>query len=112
MLRGPPRSTRTDTLFPYTTLFRARGPRGRPARPAGVVDPRRATLARGRRVAARAPGQPPVAGGGTASRRRRRTAPAGTAVARPRSRYSRRRQPRRPHARARPPPPATTEERR
>src|SRR3546814_15927559 len=23
MLRPPPRSTRTDTLFPYTTLFRA-----------------------------------------------------------------------------------------
>src|SRR3546814_20131730 len=23
MIRGPPRSTRTDTLFPYTTLFRA-----------------------------------------------------------------------------------------
>src|SRR3546814_10155497 len=24
MIRRPPRSTRTDTLFPYTTLFRAR----------------------------------------------------------------------------------------
>src|SRR3546814_2536854 len=24
MLRHPPRSTRTDTLFPYTTLFRSR----------------------------------------------------------------------------------------
>src|SRR3546814_12322989 len=23
MRRGPPRSTRTDTLFPYTTLFRS-----------------------------------------------------------------------------------------
>src|SRR3546814_6153700 len=23
MMRGPPRSTRTDTLFPYTTLFRS-----------------------------------------------------------------------------------------
>src|SRR3546814_15525990 len=23
MVRGPPRSTRTDTLFPYTTLFRS-----------------------------------------------------------------------------------------
>src|SRR3546814_19171631 len=23
MFRGPPRSTRTDTLFPYTTLFRS-----------------------------------------------------------------------------------------
>src|SRR3546814_4360809 len=25
MLRRPPRSTRTDTRFPYTTLFRSRG---------------------------------------------------------------------------------------
>src|SRR3546814_11084860 len=30
--RLPPRSTRTDTLFPYTTLFRARGT------PAGDVE--------------------------------------------------------------------------
>src|SRR3546814_2973696 len=32
MIRRPPRSTRTDTLFPYTTLFRSRvdpcAPRG------------------------------------------------------------------------------------
>src|SRR3546814_18990425 len=27
MIRRPPRSTRTDTLFPYTTLFRSRSPR-------------------------------------------------------------------------------------
>src|SRR3546814_8973233 len=26
MLRRPPRSTRTDTLFPYTTLFRSQDP--------------------------------------------------------------------------------------
>src|SRR3546814_2764700 len=26
MIRRPPRSTRTDTLFPYTTLFRSRNP--------------------------------------------------------------------------------------
>src|SRR3546814_5094576 len=26
MIRRPPRSTRTDTLFPYTTLFRFGGP--------------------------------------------------------------------------------------
>src|SRR3546814_4450591 len=26
MIRRPPRSTRTDTLFPYTTLFRSREP--------------------------------------------------------------------------------------
>src|SRR3546814_3346772 len=30
MIRRPPRSTRTDTLFPYTTLFRS--PRGRRTR--------------------------------------------------------------------------------
>src|SRR3546814_15352163 len=28
MIRRPPRSTRTDTLFTYTTLFRSRGGRG------------------------------------------------------------------------------------
>src|SRR3546814_11333896 len=27
MIRRPPRSTRTDTLFPYTTLFRSLSPR-------------------------------------------------------------------------------------
>src|SRR3546814_19854626 len=36
MIRRPPRSTRTDTLFPYTTLFRStnilRRRRGRPRR--------------------------------------------------------------------------------
>src|SRR3546814_14581888 len=32
MIRRPPRSTRTDTLFPYTTLFRSQGgPTGRAA---------------------------------------------------------------------------------
>src|SRR3546814_10538444 len=31
MIRRPPRSTRTDTLFPYTTLFRSR--RARTAAP-------------------------------------------------------------------------------
>src|SRR3546814_18190622 len=29
MIRRPPRSTRTDTLFPYTTLFRSRTDEGR-----------------------------------------------------------------------------------
>src|SRR3546814_12289422 len=32
MIRRPPRSTRTDTLFPYTTLFRSA-----PAAPAAVA---------------------------------------------------------------------------
>src|SRR3546814_5775010 len=41
MIRRPPRSTRTDTLFPYTTLFRScRGARDRP-RGCGVVGRRR-----------------------------------------------------------------------
>src|SRR3546814_3414353 len=41
MIRRPPRSTRTDTLFPYTTLFRSRrhgGRRGQ-ARRDGPVPP-------------------------------------------------------------------------
>src|SRR3546814_15239563 len=35
MIRRPPRSTRTDTLFPYTTLFRS--PVGRKCRAHGVA---------------------------------------------------------------------------
>src|SRR3546814_18823305 len=40
MIRRPPRSTRTDTLFPYTTLFRSdrgRKPEGA-GRPPGAVE--------------------------------------------------------------------------
>src|SRR3546814_6326498 len=36
MIRRPPRSTRTDTLFPYTTLFRSPAP---PVNPAPVHKP-------------------------------------------------------------------------
>src|SRR3546814_14954230 len=32
MIRRPPRSTRTDTLFPYTTLFRSQVPGDGPFR--------------------------------------------------------------------------------
>src|SRR3546814_16873336 len=32
MIRRPPRSTRTDTLFPYTTLFRSRHHHGVPGK--------------------------------------------------------------------------------
>src|SRR3546814_13709441 len=43
MIRRPPRSTRTDTLFPYTTLFRSQRlqgrPRGRPALPGTARRP-------------------------------------------------------------------------
>src|SRR3546814_5440105 len=35
MIRRPPRSTRTDTLFPYTTLFRSPWQGGRGAVPGG-----------------------------------------------------------------------------
>src|SRR3546814_11109818 len=38
MIRRPPRSTRTDTLFPYTTLFRS------PERRAGLEPPPEPTL--------------------------------------------------------------------
>src|SRR3546814_2470882 len=37
MLRRPPRSTRTDTLFPYTTLFRSADP-GSPKRHGHLLD--------------------------------------------------------------------------
>src|SRR3546814_16101935 len=50
MIRRPPRSTRTDTLFPYTTLFRSghipKGPHnGRPASRAPSPTPRPAPAA-------------------------------------------------------------------
>src|SRR3546814_19846388 len=35
MIRRPPRSTRTDTLFPYTTLFRSRAALANPPARAG-----------------------------------------------------------------------------
>src|SRR3546814_10342091 len=36
MIRRPPRSTRTDTLFPYTTLFRSNGSRRTGSPPIGA----------------------------------------------------------------------------
>src|SRR3546814_3500948 len=45
MIRRPPRSTRTDTLFPYTTLFRScriYGARRRAAQPRQSLYPQRA----------------------------------------------------------------------
>src|SRR3546814_3593890 len=53
MRRRPPRSTRTDTLFPYTTLFRSYVPR-RPERSEPQQRPER-------RAQQRAPGEPPSA---------------------------------------------------
>src|SRR3546814_4536382 len=46
-MRRPPRSTRTDTLFPYTTLSRSQGRRCRRARHCGGAGSR-AAVARGR----------------------------------------------------------------
>src|SRR3546814_3678969 len=57
MIRLPPRSTRTDTLFPYTTLFRSRRTVHRlPAPPARRARSHRGAPARtrtGRPLAAR-----------------------------------------------------------
>src|SRR3546814_6618486 len=39
MIRRPPRSTRTDTLFPYTTLFRSPPRRTRPPVPPRAHTP-------------------------------------------------------------------------
>src|SRR3546814_4025567 len=54
MIRRPPRSTRTDTLFPYTTLFRSIGRDGQ--LPAGLdalddngLEPGPRTIDRGRK---------------------------------------------------------------
>src|SRR3546814_11958846 len=45
MIRRPPRSTRTDTLFPYTTLFRSEGHRLQEAPPSQLSPPQRASPA-------------------------------------------------------------------
>src|SRR3546814_1485013 len=44
MIRRPPRSTRTDTLFPYTTLFRSGFPPPIDASGLGLLDPVLLTL--------------------------------------------------------------------
>src|SRR3546814_13504258 len=67
MIRRPPRSTRTDTLFPYTTLFRSPMSRGRcPPTP----FPEGRTTTAGRR--ARGPRQSQGHEGGSARSRGRR----------------------------------------
>src|SRR3546814_5328883 len=40
MIRRPPRSTRTDTLFPYTTLFRSVRRRALPRSHHATAEPR------------------------------------------------------------------------
>src|SRR3546814_9711653 len=51
MIRRPPRSTRTDTLFPYTTLFRSSGHQRQPVPLAATAgaDPQEHLLRRRRR---------------------------------------------------------------
>src|SRR3546814_2286958 len=44
MIRRPPRSTRTDTLFPYTTLFRSDAGRGQVRRGMRRVVPAKSLL--------------------------------------------------------------------
>src|SRR3546814_9236263 len=65
MIRRPPRPTRTDTLFPYTTLFRSpqlEELRREPARAARPPHRRRRDAAGGRRLPRllHAPGRQPV----------------------------------------------------
>src|SRR3546814_2715840 len=51
MIRRPPRSTRTDTLFPYTTLFRSQGSSTPEAGTAGSMPKYRADKVRSKRTA-------------------------------------------------------------
>src|SRR3546814_1719860 len=66
MIRRPPSSTRTDTLFPYTTLFRSLAPS--PAKAGRVGE---GCLPRSARTVS-TPSQPPpaFAGGGAKTRAR------------------------------------------
>src|SRR3546814_16191650 len=69
MIRLPPRSTRTDTLFPYTTLFRSPGSTCPTDRDGGRAQPaRNAALSRAQHAAgpqARRPGPLPATQMGT-----------------------------------------------
>src|SRR3546814_3940483 len=74
MIRRPPRSTRTDTLFPYTTLFRSLAPeRGADARGAGE-EPRADRLSPARPPPREARRDRPVDGTGAGDRLSRRSA--------------------------------------
>src|SRR3546814_19589549 len=90
MIRRPPRSTRTDTLFPYTTLFRSlrcaaparwtgcraagAARRGRRAAPRAAPPPARArACAAEERPAGRSPHKQPPAGAEAVGYRNRKT---------------------------------------
>src|SRR3546814_20180312 len=85
MIRRPPRSTRTDTLFPYTTLFRSPRPppghAGRHPRPVLLPARRDRCAAQGSGTAAPPPRVGPGAGAEAPTRRalggRLRPPPAG-----------------------------------
>src|SRR3546814_3023526 len=90
MIRRPPRSTRTDTLFPYTTLFRSAGdgypgnPAFRPALRALAVAPAVRPRWRGFHVPDFSLGRPRRPGGsGAGSGAAARRAAAGRARFRP-----------------------------
>src|SRR3546814_15413100 len=58
MIRRPPRSTRTDTLFPYTTLFRSRQrPEIAPVQAVGMIGIEQQQLAGRERAATLPSGQ-------------------------------------------------------
>src|SRR3546814_7369525 len=63
MIRLPPRSTRTDTLFPYTTLFRSQAAADAfELQPVADIDAGRADIDAGATVDAVAAAVPAVAG--------------------------------------------------
>src|SRR3546814_20441538 len=99
MIRRPPRSTRTDTLFPYTTLFR-RPPAGRPDA--------RAVLAHDVAEPAAAPAHRRGVGGAGDGPHHPDRQPEAAGAARAGDGYGRRRRPARPPAVDHPggPPPA------
>src|SRR3546814_7971049 len=72
MIRRPPRSTRTYTLFPYTTLFRSDARHQNLS--AGAERPVRSRSAIPRRRARRSPARPDAPGEADARRSRARAA--------------------------------------
>src|SRR3546814_4635801 len=68
MLRRPPRATRTDTLFPYTTLFRSWRGAGALVRRGLQPGQRTASEGRGRRRQPARSGRRIQAGAGAADR--------------------------------------------
>src|SRR3546814_5567294 len=74
MIRRPPRSTRTDTLFPYTTLFRSHRPGRLHGRSRACGEPRRCS-AYARPFGSSGAGCPGLPDGGGSRRRGSRARP-------------------------------------